>query len=204
MGRPCLRIDGDQVGAHGADVNAEIGVQLLVSRHRDRAHAVAQQQHPFHGERVTAGEGLLASVLPELVDAFEGALAQLGGFENGRAQRSQPAVILGDEQVRLAELKGFAHGVAHTLVERHAADESDRWDYVPALDDRGLEIARDGVAQPAQDLVGGVALLLGVDHVGLGEDGAAPRNACGATGLAGSGTDFLDSIKKTRSLLVDK
>ena len=65
-------------------------------------------------------------------------------------------------------------------VLRNRANQRYRRLHRPPLHDGALEVARHGVAQPAQDLRRRVALLLRVDHVALGEHRAAsgdPRRA---------------------------
>ena len=67
-----------------------------------------------------------------------------------------------------------------------------------------LKLRATASHKPAQDLVGGVALLLGVDHVRLGKDRAAPGDARRATGAARRRPDLLNAVKKTRGLLVNE
>ncbi len=72
------------------------------------------------------------------------------------------------------------------------------------LGDGRAEVARDRLAQPAQDFGRKIPLLLGVDHVALCEDGAAPRDLRRAFGAAGDPSDLLDVVLQASGLLVEE
>ena len=108
----------------------------------------------------------------------------------------------GTKSCSSVRLEGVAHGLHRALVGGHAADEGHgRLDEL-ALGDRALVVADDGVAQALEDLGRLVALLLGVDHVGLGEHAAAP----GDVGRAARGGDdaahVFDLVEQAAGLLV--
>ena len=67
---------------------------------------------------------------------------------------------------------------------------------------RALEVADHRVAQTAQHLGRLVALLLGVDHVALGEDAAAPGDAGRLAGVEHDVADVLDVVVQAARLLV--
>ena len=71
-----------------------------------------------------------------------------------------------------------------------------------ALGDRAAEVADDRVAQAAQHLGRLVALLLGVDHVALGEHAAAAGDAGRLAGAEHDVADVLDVVEQAAGLLV--
>ena len=123
-------------------------------------------------------------VLAKPVDLQNRALAGLLGLQDGGAYGAAPGILGGNEQLLSASAECLAQRERHAAVLRHRADQRHGRLDRPALHDRTLEIARHGVAQPAQDLGGRVALLLRVDHVALGENRAAAGDARRATGGA--------------------
>ena len=143
-------------------------------------------------------------MLAEAVDFAHGALAALLGLEDGGSDGSAPGIEGGDEEVVGAEFENFAQGRGHALVLGHRADEGDGGHHGAALDDTGLEIAGDRVAQSTQNLGRRVAFLLRVDHVALGEDRAASRDARRAAGRAHQAADLLDRVAHAERLLIEE
>ncbi len=113
-------IDSDQVGAHRADVDPEVGVDDLARVELAGViHAIAQQHHVLHGERIGAGEAALGCrMLLQLMDALERALARLLCLKHGGAHGAQPGVQLGHQELGFLQLENLAQRVAHALVQR--------------------------------------------------------------------------------------
>ena len=109
---------------------------------------------------------------------------------------------LGHEEVALVQVEGLPQRLHGALVGGDAADERDRRLHDLALGDGALEVAHDGVAEAAQDLGRLVALLLGVDHVGLGEHAAAAGDARRLAGVEHDVADVLDVVEQAARLLV--
>ena len=198
-------VDDHEVGAHRADVDAHVRVDpVAVLRPRVRLGHVAQQHDALHRKRLGDGE-----VGSREAAGVEGALGGRPGFvelglDERRADRSHREVGLGHEQVVALELEGLAHRLHGALVGRDAADERDRRLHELALGDRASEVADHGVAQPAQHLGRLIALLLGVDHVALGEHAAASGDAGGLAGAQDDVADILDVVEQAARLLVDE
>ncbi len=109
---------------------------------------------------------------------------------------------LRDEEIALVEVERLAQRLHGALVGGHAADEGDRRLDDLALGDRSLEVADDGVTEPAQYLGRLVALLLGVDHVALREHAAAAGDARRLAGIEHNVADVLDVVQQATRLLV--
>jgi hypothetical protein len=73
-----------------------------------------------------------------------------------------------------------------------------------ALADAALEVAGHRVAEPAEDLRRGGALLLGVDHIRLGKNRAAPRDPSRAGRRGHNRADLLDRVVHAQGLLVQE
>ena len=146
----------------------------------------------------------LGIVLAQPVDLQDRPLARLFGLQDGGADGAAPGVLGGNDQVAFGQAECLAQRERHAAVLRHRSDERDGRLDRPALHDRTFEIARHGVAQPAQDLGGRVALLLGVDHVALGEHRAAAGDARRATGGGHQAADLFHAILHAQGLLVQK
>ena len=118
----------------------------------------------------------------------------VGSIASRKAQpmRCVGGVVLGHDQVP-GQLEDLAQGRGHHAVGGDAADEEDRRLRDPPLGHAGAEIAGHGFAQPAEHLRRQVSLLLGVDHVALGEDRAAPGDL--GRPLA-SGRDLADVLDR--------
>ena len=121
-------------------------------------------------------------MLAKPVDLQDRTFVLLLGFQHRRADSAAPGEFGGHRQRRGIESEGLAQRVGHARILRDRADQRHRRLHGPAFHNRALEIARHRVAQSAQDLGGGIALLLRVDHVALGEHRAAPGDARRATG----------------------
>jgi len=111
-------------------------------------------------------------------------------------------VKLRHEEVALFEVERLSQGLHGAPVGGDPADKRDRRLHDLALGDRALEIAHHGVAEAAQDLGRLVPLLLGVNHVRLGEDAAAAGDACRLAGVEDDVADVLDVVEKAARLLV--
>ncbi len=111
-------------------------------------------------------------------------------------------VVLGHDQAAVVEAEGLAQGAHGALVGGDPADERHRRLDQLALGDGALEVADHGVAEAAQHLGRLVALLLGVDHVALGEDAAAPGDAGRLAGAEHDVADVLDLVEQAARLLV--
>ena len=127
------------------------------------------------------------------------------GLDQAGADGAHPGVQIGHEELPVGQSsKASRTGLHRTLVGGHAADEGDgRLDDL-ALGDRALEVADDGVAQALEHLGRLVALLLGVDHVGLGEHAAAPGDVGRPPGGDDDAADVLDLVQQAAGLLVDE
>ena len=110
----------------------------------------------------------------------------------------------GRQQVGVGKREGFAQRPDDARVLRNRADQSYRRLHRPPLHDGALEVARHGVAQPAQDLRRRVALLLRVDHVALGEHRAAPGDPRRALGRADDPADLLHRVLHAQRLLIEE
>ncbi len=125
----------------------------------------------------------------------------------GRRRRAEGAHV-GETARHHDILRGKSEGVADRPddpgVLEQAADQCDLGDGVLPLVDAALEVARDRVAQPFQDLLRGVPFLLGVDHVALGEHGAAARDPRRARGVGDHLADLLHLKLHPVGLLVDE
>ena len=70
--------------------------------------------------------------------------------------------------------------------------------------DRGAEVARHRVAEPAEHFCGAVAFLLCVDHVRLCEHAASPGDLRRAVGLGDQIGDVFDGVLESPGLLVEE
>src|SRR5262245_3422381 len=120
-------------------------------------------------------------MLAQAVNLAQAAFLRFFGFQNGGADGSAPGVMRRHEEGALLQTKRFAESSRYTGVPCHCADQSHRPDHRPAFDNAALEISRYGIAEAAQDLGRSIAFLLRVDHVALGEYGAASGDARGTT-----------------------
>ncbi len=143
-------------------------------------------------------------MLAEAVNFQDGTFARLFGFQHGGADGAAPGEVLGDEEVGSAQRESFAQGTGDAGILRDGADQCDGGLDGTAADDGALEIARHGVAEAAQNFRRRVALLLGVNHIALGEDRAAAGDARGTTGGGDHLTDLFDRILHAKRLLVEE
>ena len=92
------------------------------------------------------------------------------------------------QELGLLQFEDFTQSIADAPIQSDCTDEGDRGRYCSAFDDTGFKVACYGVAKAAQNLVSGVALLLGVDHVALGEHRTASGNTrCASRRRSGRG-----------------
>ncbi len=124
--------------------------------------------------------------------------------KNRAADGAEGVVVLRhDQRARIPAESGLER-LHNPSVRRHSAYETDLGDDLLALGDRALEIARDRIAQAFEDFLGGKTLLLGVDHVALGEHGAAAGNLRGALGGEDDVADLFDLEKQPPRLLIQE
>ncbi len=109
----------------------------------------------------------------KLVHPFElpDALFKLDAGED-RAERAHGGEVRRYYVVRFVELKDLLEGLPYALVGGNPALKGHGGDKVLALADGRLEVTRNRVAEPGDDVVVGGGYLLEVYHVALGEDGA--------------------------------
>ena len=201
-------VEHDQVGRHRADVDAEKGVDdRAVGRELVGPGQVAQQQHALGRQRLGRREDGRRQARGIERDSARAGRPGIGagrgvGFDQPGADGAHPGVEVGHEELVVGEPEGVAHGLHGALVGGDAADEGDgRLDEL-ALGDGALVVADDGVAQPLEDLGRLVALLLGVDHVGLGEHAAAPGDVGRPAGGDDDVAHIFDLVEQATGLLV--
>ncbi len=130
-------VDDNEIRGDGTDVDAQIrGDAAAVHGERNVFHAITEESDLLHAEWFAAREGLFAGVLLELMNTLEGALARFGGFEHRSAERAEPRVELGDEELVFFQFERLLHRNANSLVLRDATNESDGWNHVAAFDNR--------------------------------------------------------------------
>ncbi len=194
-------IDDDDVGADGADVHADIGLDRPVRRSR---HGVRDDRIVVPDQRGQRDELVLApgDIVPQALEGIRRQRAAAGG--QGGPHRPQHGEVLRDDQVGLGELEDLEDGAADAFVGGHPALEGHRPFEVAPADDLALEVAYHGEAEAGDDVVDGGAHLLEVDHVALGEDGAAAGDAGRVLGLQGDVAELLDGDAHARGLLVEE
>ena len=99
-------------------------------------------------------------------------------------------------------LESLAQSLDGARVGRHAADEGHQLADLLALGDGAAVVAHHRVAQALEHFGRLIALLLGVDHVGLGEDRAAPGDGRGLAGALHDAAHILDVVQQAVGLLV--
>jgi len=179
-------VDGNEICADAADIDSEVG------------------GNPVFPLGEFAGFRLLAEECDPVEDQFVGRWKLRGDFlrleravEGGRrgsitvrpdgcADGGKPVHGVRHDDFAAVEPEYLPHGLEHPRVHGNAADEEDGRDDLPAPRDRTLEVARHCVAQALQHLVRLVTALLGVNHVGFRENGAA---ACDLGGLGRTADD---------------
>ena len=125
----------------------------------------------------------------------------VGGGEGG-ADGAHPGVVGGDDQAVLVGLEGLAQRGDGARVGRHSADEGHALADVLALGDGAAVVADHRVAQALEHLGRLVALLLGVDHVRLGEHRATPGDGGRLAGALHDVAHVLDVVEQAVGLLV--
>ena len=102
----------------------------------------------------------------------------------------------------VVHVEGFAEGDDGPVVRRHPADEGHLVADLLALGDGASVVPHHRVAEALQHFGGPVALLLGVDHVGLGEDRAAAGDGGGLARTADDVAHVFDVVEQAIGLLV--
>ncbi len=120
-----------------------------------------------------------------------------------RPDRGVCVVVRRDGQV-IAERELMAEPGDHHLVGGDSAHEEDRRVRLVVPGDRRVEVPRHRLAEPAQHLGRQVSLLLGVDHVALREDRAAPGDLGRALARARYAPDLLDLVAEAAGLLIEE
>ena len=202
-------INQHELGAHRADVDAQIGIDLhLLAGKRERSLAIAQQRDALHVQRRGGWErkAIALSCPAKLIDAGT-QRARLGVRVGGEQRGSNGAdgfEAVGHEQVHVAKLEEPAQRADDGAVGGHAAGQCDGGDQWPPLYDGGFEVAHHRVAKTAQNFRRRKALLLGVNHVTLGKNAATPGDLRRAFGLGDDGRDLLDLDLQAPGLLIEK
>ena len=197
-----LVVDHHEVRGDRTDVDAQIGVDdAAVGAVVERLSHVAEQDDLVHAERLGDREiGGRQTAGIERPQA--GARVLVVGLDEGGADGAQRRVELRHEELALLKVERLPQRLYGASVGRHPADKRDGRLHDLALGDRALEIAHHGVAEAAQDLGGLVPLLLGVDHVRLGEHAAAAGDARRLAGIEDDVADVLDIVEEAARLLV--
>jgi len=99
----------------------------------------------------------------------------------------------------------LVEGLRDGGIAGHPALEEDRGREALPLADDAAEVASEGLTEPGEDVGEGNALLLQVDHVGLGEDGAAAGHAGRVAGGEGQTGELpVDADAEALGLLVEE
>ena len=155
-------------------------------------------------QRLGILQAFLGIVLAQAMNLQDGALVRLFRLQHGGADGRAPGVMLRHQERLRGEREGLAQCARDAGILRDRADERHRRFHRAALDDGAFEIARHRVAQTAQNFGRRIALLLGVDHVALGEHRAAAGDARGATGAGDHAAHFLHGVLHAQRLLVEE
>ncbi len=171
-----LFVDEHHIGADGADIDAEIGINDLTLGHLGQ---MAAGRRPGVGQR-RVGAPLFARLL-EVAFQYSQIRCAVARAVLAREQRSAHRAggggMLGHQEIFRRQLEQLAESAHHALVAGDAAVEGDgRDDLLPARH-HGDEVAREGEAEAGNDIAQRGGLLLQVNHVCFGEDAAAPGDA---------------------------
>ena len=104
----------------------------------------------------------------------------------------------------LAKAEDLAHGTDQACVERDAARKCHGRSHREPAHDCGLVAADHCVAESQEDVLDGHALLLPMDDVGLGEDGAAAGEARHVRGARDHVRVVLDAHAETTHLVFEE
>ena len=194
-------IDDDDVGADGADIHADIGLDLLprAEFYRLGIYFVAIVNQRRQGGETVFPAGDIVAYSPDGIPGEGFSLAQQGG-----ADGAEDGEVLGDNQFRFVKFQHFLHGADNALVCGNPALEGNRLGQFASADDLPLEVMHHGKAEAGDDIINGRAHLLQVYHVALGENTAAPGNAGRALRLQGDIAQLFDGYAHARSLLVQE
>ena len=203
------RIEHDQVGADRPDVDAKVRLHLRAGRgEARRADSIAQEQHVLQAQ----GPGRRA-VAPVAVRTRRDGVAECEGRVDRCSRRGAPAQKggadgpvpgggVGDEELAFVERVQFAQGLRDAGISREPAHERHGRHDGLAFADAAFEVASYRIAQSAENLGWGGPLLLGMDHVGLGEDRTAAGDAGRRGGRQGDAADVFHAITEPVCLLV--
>ena len=120
------------------------------------------------------------------------------------AQGAHQGEVVGDQQFAVLEVEEFAEGLDHPGVGRYAALEENRWMGGAALAKGGEKVSCQGKAQPCGNFLHRYRLLLEVDHVRLGKDGAPAGHPGRPFRLTRYPAKGLDGQAEPFRLLVEK
>ena len=121
------------------------------------------------------------------------------------AQGGHQLVMAGNDQLSRAQPQHVLEYAHDSLVAGHAALDQDGGREPFSTPDDALEIARQGVTEPGQDVGQRHAPLLQMNHVGLGKDSTARGEACRLFGLQGQCRKLvLNAHTQPLGLLIEK
>ena len=200
-------VEHHEVGTHRTDVDPQIDLHRIALIVDDPGpDLVSQEGHVLQGERLTH-LNLVRFTFPVFHQSLDirgprgaGSIA-LG---QGRADGRHPRVVLRHDQFVFRHIEHFAQDRDHARVAGHSADEEGRLADLFALHHTALEIARNGFAQPFQYFGRSVPLLLGVNHIGLGEHGAAAGDLGAPLSFRHHPADLLYRELQPQGLLIEE
>ena len=109
----------------------------------------------------------------------------VGVGAKGGSDGAEGEVVLGDGDALGSEVELLGEEAADGGVERDAADEEDAVLEILAAGDGGAVVPTDGLVDAGGDALPRGALLIEVDDIGFGEDGAATGESGGPFGFVG-------------------
>ncbi|MCY2923852.1 MAG: hypothetical protein NT031_00155 [Planctomycetota bacterium] len=202
---PPLLVDQHDVRRDAADVHAQIRLDgRAVVAEAVGLGVVAKEHDVVHGKRGRRGERTGGGVAggPKGLQARQA--RALGADGDGRSDRRHVREVLRDEQLRFVQGEDLPQRRPHGGIGGQPAHERHRRFHRVAPHDRQAEVPRHRRAQAPKNLARAVALLLGVDHVALGEHAAPPGDLGGAGSGQGDCAHLLALIEQPAGLLVDE
>ncbi len=201
-----VHVEKGKIRAHGPHVDPEENLRPAFEGRR-LGHAVPQEYDVPCLERRPGGKRHLALIggvcggskrcpLPFQRRVIRGKHRRTGRGEVSVSPRNHR--VVGGETERVSD------GSHHSLVGEQPPHERHPGNGILALVDAALEVAGDRLAQSFQDLLGRTPFLLGVDHVGLGEHRAPPRDPGCASRPSDHIPDLLHGQPHPVGLLVDE
>ena len=102
------------------------------------------------------------------------------------------------------KLQDLGKGPPHSLIGGHPALEGNRLEDIFPLGDIAFQIPGHGKTESGDDVVIRSGLLLEMNHIGLGKDGAAAGNAGRGFGFQGQLAEFFDGQAQAVGLLIQE